>query len=136
MVATIQTRENRVYEKLKEVYDKREGILGFGKTYVQKYYCDSFTIDKNVFQALEEKYYYNIQKLKNNYPNLIFSNDANDEKIGERVTIMARSSQRIDLARPLLTIKNIFTPKNITISPLQIKYLLDTDHGQEIINRL
>lgn len=136
MVATIQTRENSVYEKLKEVYDKREDILGFGKTYVQKYYCDSFAVDKNVFQALEEKYYYHIQKLKNNAPNLIFSNDAYDEKIGERVTISARSSERIDLTRPLTTIKNIFTSKNIIITPLQLKFLLDTDQGQEIINKL
>ncbi len=51
--------------------------------------------------------------LKRTFPNLIFTNNFHDEKIGERVTISARSCNRIDLANPLKKIQKIFVPKKL-----------------------
>jgi hypothetical protein len=44
---------------------------------------------------------------------MFFSNDFHDKNIGERVTITARSSQKIDLIQPLTVIKDMFIPKKL-----------------------
>ncbi len=49
MVATIQTKNTEIFEELKKNYDKKIGVLGFDKLHVQKYFCDSFTVDTNLF---------------------------------------------------------------------------------------
>ena len=49
MVASIQTKNNEVFEKLKKNYDNKIGVLGFDKLHVEKYFCDSFTVDNNLF---------------------------------------------------------------------------------------
>ena len=137
MHAQITAFNLKLLQNFKNLFDKKERVLGTGKLHVKfEFEQVAAVTTSKIFDALYDEYDYILHQIQSEFPLLTIDYYRRKFNKGSKVFIKVRGPERDQLLGPAMRINKLFSPKIVKMEESHFRFLDWVEEGQNILDEL